>query len=279
MSEKSGAGRAHDDASTPGRDAEGQDVSPEPERDDAGDSEQPDTGSAGTSRGARHGRTRKRGPIATFLRETTIVVVTALVLSFVIKTFLAQAFFIPSVSMQDTLQVGDRLVVNKLVPDVMDIQRGDVVVFLDPGGWLNTAPAAEPSAVQRVLIFIGIMPQHADEHVIKRVIGLGGDRVVCCDSEGRVTVNGAALDETYLAGGVSPSDTTFDVVVPDEHLWVLGDNRSNSGDSRYHGGAAGGGFIPESNVVGRAFVIVWPADRITWMSRPDQVFAGVPDAS
>ncbi|HLS13821.1 MAG TPA: signal peptidase I, partial [Beutenbergiaceae bacterium] len=114
---------------------------------------------------------RRRSPIAAFLRETTIVVVAALVLSLVIKTFFAQAFYIPSISMQDTLQVGDRLVVNKLSPQVMDIERGDVVVFVDPGGWLTTGEPADPNLLQQVLTFIGILPEHADEHLIKRVIG------------------------------------------------------------------------------------------------------------
>lgn len=223
-------------------------------------------------------RGRKRGPFATFLRETTIVVVTALVLSFVIKTFFAQAFFIPSVSMQDTLDVGDRLVVNKLVPAVSDIERGDVVVFVDPGGWLRDAPAPEPTVWQRALIFVGILPEHADEHVIKRVIGLPGDEVICCDEQGRVSVNGESIDEEpYLAAGVAPSRDEFDVVVPAEHLWLMGDNRAQSADSRYHGGAAGGGFVPVDQVTGRAFVIVWPLDRLTWLSGGEDVFAGVPD--
>jgi len=220
---------------------------------------------------------RRRSPIAAFLRETTIVVVAALVLSLVIKTFFAQAFYIPSISMQDTLQVGDRLVVNKLSPQVMDIERGDVVVFVDPGGWLTTGEPADPNLLQQVLTFIGILPEHADEHLIKRVIGTEGDRVVCCDDEGRISVNGESIDETYLPPGIEPSEDEFDVVVPEGHLWLLGDYRSRSADSRYHGGAAGGGFVPESNVVGRAFVTIWPLDRLTWMSSPDEVFAGVPE--
>lgn len=223
---------------------------------------------------------RRRGPIATFLRETTIVVVAALVLSLVIKTFFAQAFYIPSVSMQDTLQVGDRLVVNKLVPGISDIERGDVVVFLDPGGWLGGAEQApEQNAVQKVLTFIGILPENADEHLIKRVIGVGGDNVICCDDSGRISVNGVSIDEPYLPPGVEPSTEEFDVVVPDEHLWLLGDYRARSADSRYHGGAAGGGFVPVRNVVGRAFVIIWPLDRLTWLSTSDEVFEAVPEHS
>ena len=235
----------------------------------------PERDAAGSS---RRRSSRRRGPVAGFLRETAIVVAIALVLSFVIKTFLAQAFYIPSVSMQDTLDVGDRLVVNKLVPTISDIDRGDVVVFVDPGGWLRDTPAPEPSTVQQILTFIGILPQHANEHVIKRVIGLPGDHVECCDEQGRVLVNGAAIDESaYLADGVAPSEDEFDVQVPAEHLWVMGDNRPRSADSRYHGGAAGGGFVPEDHVTGRAFVLVWPVDRFGLLSRAGDVFAHVPD--
>ncbi|HLS25468.1 MAG TPA: signal peptidase I [Beutenbergiaceae bacterium] len=236
-----------------------------------------------TSGGAAQGRSRrrdqgKRGPVAGFLRETAIVVAIALVLSFLIKTFFAQAFYIPSVSMQDTLDVGDRLVVNKLVPSVSDIERGDVVVFVDPGGWLRDTPAPEPSTVQQILTFLGILPEHANEHVIKRVIGLPGDHVECCDDQGRVMVNGVAIDEShYLAAGVAPSEDEFDVQVPAEHLWVMGDNRPRSADSRYHGGAAGGGFVPEGHVTGRAFALVWPVDRFSILSNDDDVFAHVPD--
>lgn len=222
-----------------------------------------------TERGRRH-------PVRSFLRETGIVVVAALVLSLIIKTFLAQAFYIPSVSMEPTLMVGDRLVVNKLVPQVMDIHRGDVVVFLDPGGWLDTEPH-QLTPVEQVLTWVGLLPEHADEHVIKRVIGTGGDHVVCCTAEGLITVNGQPITEPYIVPGAVPSERPFDVVVPADHLFVLGDNRPRSADSRFHAGAVGGGFVPVSNVVGRAFVITWPLDRITWLPHPSDTFADVPD--
>ena len=224
--------------------------------------------------GAANGK--RRHPVRAFLRESAIVVVSALVLSLIIKTFLAQAFYIPSVSMEPTLTVGDRLVVNKLAPQVMDLERGDVVVFLDPGGWLDTEPH-ELNAAEQVLTWIGLLPEHADEHVIKRVIGTGGDHVTCCTDEGLISVNGEPITEPYVVPGAEPSERTFDVTVPENHLFVLGDNRPRSADSRYHAGSVGGGFVPERNVVGRAFVITWPLDRIEWLSNPTDTFADVPD--
>ncbi|MPV49607.1 signal peptidase I [Pseudactinotalea sp. HY160] len=211
-----------------------------------------------------------------FLREAAIVVVAALVISLVIKTFFAQAFYIPSESMEDTLKVDDRLIVNKLRPGPLDIQRGDVVVFVDPGGWLRPH-YEEPTVVQQVLTWVGLLPADAGEHLIKRVIGLPGDEVACCDDQGRVTVNGAPLDEPYIKPGAVPSEKTFDETVPAEHLWVMGDNRPRSQDSRYSQGAVGGGFVPIDNVVGTAWVRVWPLDRLGMIGRSGETFADVPD--
>ncbi|SED84446.1 signal peptidase I [Ruania alba] len=226
----------------------------------------------------RSAPTRRRHPVVTFVRESVVVLVSALVLSLVVKSFLAQAFYIPSESMEHTLEVGDRLVVNKLAPDVMDLERGDVVVFLDPGGWLDVPPQ-ELSQFEQVLTWIGVLPEHADEHVIKRVIGLPGDHVVCCSDDGLVTVNDVPITEPYVADGAAPSEQEFDVTVPAGHLYVLGDNRPRSKDSRYNGGSVGGGFVPVRNVVGTAFVITWPLERITWLTDPDETFADVPDPS
>lgn len=221
---------------------------------------------------------RKRSMLRSFLTESVVVLVAALVLSLVIKTFFAQAFFIPSISMENTLLVGDRLVVNKLAPGPFDLDRGDVVVFLDPGGWL---PPAEHnlSPAEQVLTWIGILPEHADEHLIKRIIGLPGDHVVCCDADGLITVNGEPIDEPYLMPGAVPSTRTFDVVVPEGHLWVMGDNRAHSADSRVNTASVGGGFVPIRNVVGTAFVIVWPLSSATWLTNPTETFEDVPDAS
>ena len=223
----------------------------------------------------------RRGGVAAWLRETAIIVVSALVLSWLIKTFLVQAFFIPTASMEDTLLVGDRVLTSKLAPGPLDLHRGDIVVFKDPGGWLSDSADEDRPAWQEALTaaatFVGLLPQDAGEHLIKRVIGLPGDTVACCDAEGRVTVNGVPLDEPYLAPGAAPSEMAFSAVVPEGSLWVMGDNRQNSQDSRYKQGDPGGGSIPLRNVVGVAFVTVWPVERWTVLRNPGETFADVPE--
>ena len=199
-------------------------------------------------------------------REIPIIVVLAIVFSVLIKTFLAQAFYIPSISMEDTLLLNDRVVVNKLTDDADSIERGDIVVFRDPGGWLDEPLALPPSgargALRDTLVFLGLAPSADEEDLIKRVIGIGGDRVVCCDAQGRITVNDVPLDEQdYLFPGDVPSEDTFDVTVPPGSLWLLGDHRSRSADARRHQDDERGGMVPAEKVIGRAFVLVWPLDR------------------
>lgn len=223
---------------------------------------------------------RRRGPVSSFVRETAIILVSAIVLSWVIKTFLAQAFFIPSASMHDTLLEGDRVLVNKLVPGPFDLHRGDIVVFEDSGEWLGDQAVPETNVVQDALIAVGLMPQQSEDHLIKRVIGLPGDRVASAGDGSPLTVNGVPVDEaSYLAPGSSPSEIRFDVTVPADSLWVMGDNRQQSADSRYHLGEPGGGAVPVDDVVGTAFVTLWPVDRIGLLRNPGDVFADVPDAS
>ena len=218
----------------------------------------------------------------TWVRETAIILVSALVLSLVVKTFLVQAFYIPSQSMRETLVENDRILVSKLTPGPFDLERGDIVVFKDPGGWLSPglveprSPFAE--AVNEGLTFIGLLPQDAGEHLVKRVIGLPGDRVACAGPGEPVTVNGVAIDEPYLAPGAQPSEMDFDITVPANSLWVMGDNRQQSADSRRNQGRAGGGSVPVANVVGVAFVTVWPVDRMTVLRNPSATFENVPDA-
>lgn len=199
----------------------------------------------------------------------------ALVISFLVKTFLLQAFYIPSESMEQTLLRGDRVIVNKL--GAGKVNRGDIVVFTDPGGWLGTGAVGgeSPGIVNKLLAFIGVLPQDEGDHLIKRVIGVGGDTVECCDDAGRVTVNGVALNETYLAPGSVPHTIEFSTTVPEGYFWVMGDNRSHSGDSRMHMGDPGGGAISEKRIVGIAFVRVWPFDRWSVLKQPSEVFSAV----
>lgn len=221
------------------------------------------------------GTQERSGGFLGFLKETTIVLGIALVISIVLKTFLIQAFYIPSESMQNTLQVGDRLIVNKLKGNQQDLNRGDVVVFVDPGGWLRPQ-TSEPSAAQKALTWVGLLPENANEHLIKRIIGLPGDTVECCDDDGRILVNDTPINEPYVYPGAAPSEKEFSVTVPNAHLWLLGDNRSRSQDSRYSEGAIGGGFVPTRNVVGAAWVIVWPFNHATFLKNPESTFADVP---
>ncbi|MEW1959678.1 signal peptidase I [Kineococcus sp. NPDC059986] len=218
----------------------------------------------------------KQSPVGGFgaaVRETVLVLAVALVVSLVVKTFLAQAFFIPSESMEDTLLKGDRVIVSKLTPGPFDLHRGDVIVFSDPGHWLDPTVATRRGPVGTVvadaLTFVGLLPEDSDEHLIKRVVGLPGDHVVCTEARSRVSVNGVAVDESaYLKPGVAPCGKVFDVIVPADRLWVMGDNRDHSGDSRYHPDAPYGGFVPVELVTGRAVAVVWPLGRGTWLGTP-----------
>jgi signal peptidase I len=241
---------------------------------------EPDSGSGSGRRGT--GRGRKQTPFGRAVGavvEVVVVVALALVLALIIKTFLVQAFFIPSESMENTLLTGDRVLVSKLTPGMFGLHRGDIVVFKDPGGWLPpTAPVDEGplrNGVRTTLTFVGLLPQDSGEHLIKRVIGLPGDHVQCCDAKGRVMVNGVPIDETYLYPGNTPSDKIFDVTVTAGNLWVMGDHRSVSEDSRWHP-QLNNGMVPEKDVVGKAFVVVWPLDRAATLGVPDSVFARVP---
>jgi len=217
----------------------------------------------GEPTGGRHAgpRPRKR---SSFWRELPFLVLIALVLALLIKTFLVQAFFIPSGSMEDTLQIGDRVLVNKLVYRIRDIHRGEIVVFKGPPSWQENPeftyhPPSNPIAkfLHNVGSALGVAAPSSKDF-IKRVVGVGGDHVVCCDPSGHITVNGVALEEPYLFPGAKPSEQNFDVTVPKDHLWVMGDHRNESADSRSHLSDGQDGTIPTDDIVGRAFVKVWP---------------------
>ncbi|MGG5751878.1 signal peptidase I [Zafaria sp. Z1313] len=212
-----------------------------------------------------------------WLREILIVVGIALVLSFVIKTFFFRAFYIPSGSMEPTLEVNDRIFVNLMVPGPFELNRGDVVVFRDDLGWLGEAPQPQANPLGEALVFLGLLPDTADQHLVKRIIGLPGDVVECCDADGRITVNGTAVDEPYVWPGAAPSDQPFSVTVPEGRLWLLGDHRNASADSRYHQDAEGG-FVAVDQVEGKATVIAWPLSRLGTVDDHHEVFGGVPSA-
>jgi len=200
-----------------------------------------------------------------FWRDLVVIVVAALALTILLKAFVVEVFSIPSGSMENTLLPGDRVLVSKIVYRFRDIARGDVVVFSGQGSWGPDAPPPPGNPFVRLwdglTNLIGVTAPGTD--YIKRVIGLPGDHVVCFDAQGRITVNGVPLSEqSYIHPGDVPSSVPFDAVVPAGRLWVMGDNRADSDDSRYRTTDPGGGTIPESEVVGRAFVIIWPPSRI-----------------
>ncbi|WP_435797655.1 signal peptidase I [Streptomyces klenkii] len=221
----------------------------------------------GAGGGKRVKAARARRPL---WKELPLLIVVALVLALLIKTFLVQAFSIPSESMQNTLQPGDRVLVDKLTPWFgSKPERGEVVVFHDPGHWMKDQPTPEPGVVQRVLGFVGLMPSAGEKDLIKRVVGVAGDTVEC-KGAGPLTVNGKPLDEPYVFPGNVPCSTNpdarFKVTVPEDRLWVMGDHRQDSQDSRYHQDEDDKGFVPVDDVVGRAIVIAWPLGR--WDTLP-----------
>jgi signal peptidase I len=198
-------------------------------------------------------------------------VVAALALTILLKAFVVQVFSIPSGSMENTLLPGDRILVSKVVYKFRPIDRGDIVVFSGAGSW---DPPEQPASNWLAGLWddttnlVGIAGPNTD--YVKRVIGIPGDHVVCCDANGQVTVNGVPLSESsYIHPGDTPSEVRFNITVPSGRLWVMGDNRGDSDDSRFRGDSPGGGTIPESAVVGRAFLIIWPLSRVSDLPIPN----------
>jgi signal peptidase I len=207
-----------------------------------------------------------------WLRETLTVVVLAVALSVILRTFFFQAFYVPSESMMDTLQLNDRILVSKLSYTFGDINRGDVIVFTDPGGWLDR-PVKQNGIrgkITEVFTFVGLLPANSGTDLVKRVIGLPGDKVKCCSDRGFISVNGKELKEDeYVLGDTN--QVVFTITVPEGRLFVMGDNRGSSSDSRFHLDKSVG-TIPIDNVVGQVVMRVWPLDRFSTMIAPS-VFA------
>ncbi len=200
------------------------------------------------------------------LRELPILVVVALAVSLVIKSFLVQFFYIPSGSMENTLQINDRVAVNKVPFISKSINRGDVVVFRDPDNWLpepyNAGGNKYLAKVKEGLVAVGVLPNPAKQYLVKRVIGVAGDKVECCSKGKKLMINGVEIDEPYIFAGNSASDTKFNVTVPEGKVWVMGDHRAASADSRFHQEDINNGMVPTAKVTGRVIGIIWPIKNI-----------------
>ena len=207
------------------------------------------------------------------LKELPVLVVVALVVSLLIKTFLVQFFFIPSGSMENTLQISDRVAVNKLPFISKNISRGDVVVFRDPNNWLPEAVDYSSNKyvakAKSALVAVGVLPNPAKQYLVKRVIGIPGDHIICCTKDEKLSINGVEATEPYIFAGNKPSDMKFDVTVPAGKIWVMGDHRGASADSRYHQEDINKGFVPLSKVTGRVVAVIWPFKNITYVPKVD----------
>jgi signal peptidase I len=218
-------------------------------------------------------------------RELIVIFAVAVAASILIKTYVVRSFYIPSASMEDTLHVNDRIIVNELGPRFTGLHRGEVVVFKDPGGWLPSPPAKSHtvgSALATALSSVGFSAEDSSEYLVKRVIAVAGDRVSCCNALGQLTVNGSPLREPYAVippGAVNAATRSFDAVVPRGSIWVMGDNRYDSRDSSLNQGLPGKGFVPVGDVVGTAMAITWPIGRWSWIDSHAATFDGVVDGA
>jgi signal peptidase I len=208
------------------------------------------------------------------LRELPILIISALVLSIIVKTFFIQFFYIPSGSMENTLQVNDRVGVNKFGALFSDIKRGEVVVFRDPANWLSPN-YDDSSGIRKVikdsLVFVGVLPDPSKQYLIKRVIGVGGDKVRCCGKDGKIEVNGVSINEPYIYEGDKPSDSEFEVEVPQGFIWVMGDHRGASADSRFHTDDPNKGMVALDKVTGRATFIIWPFSNLAILEKGEDL--------
>lgn len=199
-------------------------------------------------------------------RELPILVLVALAVSLVIKSFLVQFFYIPSGSMENTLQVNDRVAVNKVPFIGNSIKRGDVVVFRDPDNWLPERYTVDQNKiltkVKDAFVAVGVLPNPAKQYLVKRVIGVAGDKVECCSKNKKLMINSVEIDEPYIFAGNSASDTNFNITVAQGKVWVMGDHRAASADSRFHQEDINQGMVPTSKITGRVLGIIWPIKNL-----------------
>jgi signal peptidase I len=210
------------------------------------------------------------------VRELLITVGIALILSSLVRIFLFQVFYVPSASMEDTLLLQDRIVATKITKPFTDIKRGEIVVFKDPGDWL---PEYESNRnfFLHFLSVVGLLPSDAGDDLVKRVIGIGGDNIKCCSENGRILINGVELnDESFIKPEVETNQVEFEITVPEKRVFVMGDNRPDSRDSRFHLETAYG-TVPEKNIVGVVNLRIWPFSRFSTLKIPES-FNLIPDA-
>lgn len=237
-----------------------------------GDAQGQDDPAQGTRRTSR----RSRMPL---WLDTVITMAVALLIAVLVKTFLIQPFYIPSASMNPTLLNDDKILVSKLTPGVFDLHRGDVIVFEDPADWIPGDATEDPTPQVRlmmVLSAVGLAPDPSQDHLVKRLIGMPGDRVICEDEGAQLQVNGDPLDEAYINEANSPCQHAFDITVPEGDVWVMGDNRHASADSAWHHVHDGDGFVPADNITGKAEVIFWPVGRWSGLGEGRDAFESVP---
>lgn len=203
-----------------------------------------------------------RKKILKFFTDIIVIIITGLILAALIKTFVVRSFYIPSESMEPTLMVNDRVLVEEISPKFNNIKKGDIIVFKDNQGWISKQDNKETTFTDNLANLFTLTEEVGDEYLVKRVIGVGGDTVECCTYEGNLTINGEVQHEMYTKKGHFSGNEYFKVTVPKDSFWVMGDNRANSADSRYHT-EQNGGFIPLEDVVGRVIVKVYPLDKIT----------------
>ena len=202
-----------------------------------------------------------------FFKEVGITVLCAIIISIIVRLFFLQAFYVPSESMENTLMPNDRIVASKITTNIGGVKRGEVIVFKDPGGWLPTFKTTS-NPLRSFGEFVGVLPSEKGDSLVKRAIGIGGDHVSCCNARGQIVLNGIGLVEPYVKTGPGTDQVTFDIIVPPDYIFVMGDNRSQSADSRYHL-EVNNGAVPVGNVIGRAVLKVWPVNSWGVLDIPD----------